>query len=66
MHIYFIGSTCDDVFRTNIVIHSAYIFVKSPFYCCYSAQYFSQCNKNIILDFCCKSCWFPVQNYVSR
>jgi hypothetical protein len=28
MHIYFIGSTCDDVFRTKIVIHSACIFVK--------------------------------------
>jgi hypothetical protein len=31
MHIYFIGSTCDDVFRTKIVIHSACIFVKVLF-----------------------------------
>jgi hypothetical protein len=28
MHIYYIGSTCDDAFRTKIVIHSAYIFAK--------------------------------------
>jgi hypothetical protein len=28
MHIYYIGIICDDVFRTKIVIHSAYIFVK--------------------------------------
>jgi hypothetical protein len=31
MHIYFLGSTCDDFFRTNIVIHSAYIFAKVIF-----------------------------------
>jgi len=31
MHIYCIGSTCDDVFRTNIMIHSAYIFAKVLF-----------------------------------
>lgn len=30
MHIYYIGSTCDDVFRTKIVIHCLY-FCKSPF-----------------------------------
>jgi hypothetical protein len=28
MHIYYIGIICDDVFRTKIVIHSAYIFAK--------------------------------------
>jgi len=41
MHIYYIGIICDDVFRTKIVLHSAYVFCKSPFYCWYYAQYFS-------------------------
>jgi hypothetical protein len=28
MHICYIGIICDDVFRTQIVINSAYIFAK--------------------------------------
>jgi hypothetical protein len=37
MHIRII---CDDVFRTKIVINSAYIFFKkSHFYYCYSAKF---------------------------
>jgi hypothetical protein len=31
MHIYHIGIICDDVFRTKIVVHSAYIFAKVLF-----------------------------------
>lgn len=31
MHIYYIEIICDDVFGTNIVSHSAYIFAKVLF-----------------------------------
>jgi hypothetical protein len=51
----FLGLKCDKF---------CFYFSKSPLYCCYSAQYFSLPNKIIILDFCCKSCWFLVQNHV--
>jgi hypothetical protein len=31
MHIYYIGIIYDDVFRTKIVINSAYIFLQKSF-----------------------------------
>jgi hypothetical protein len=66
MHIYYIGIICDDVFWTKIVIHSAYIFAKVLFAAVILLNIFHDLTRLSFLDFCCKSCWFLVQNHVCR
>lgn len=60
MHIYYIEIICDDVFRTNIVRHFAYIFAKVPFTAVILPNIFHTLTRIIFfLDYIWQySCWF--------
>jgi hypothetical protein len=59
MHIYYIEIICDDVFGTNIVRHSTYIFAKVIFTAVILPNIFHTLTRIFYLDYNWQySCWF--------